>query len=469
MIVFLWTDIFLWLLLFLVSFTIYKLKSRPDMKQAMKQLSMSKSAILSGIILSFYIVVGLLDSIHFRYEVINPNTANDSNITAQYGDVISLLDYFAEPWSQLSEKTFSAPFSDVLYTKERLVTADGNFIEAYPLLEHVKPLGITNLSIYIFIIILFISIISGVLYYFYHKLQSGTIKDSLHNRSCNTDERDFISDLNSNSLFKYALIRLLFLVIICSITVCLYKNYHVLGTDKIGQDILYITLKSIRTGLVIGSLTTIFMLPLALLFGTSAGYFGGKIDDVIQYIYITLSSIPGVLLISALILIIQTQIALHPNWFETIAEQADIRLLFLCIILGITSWSGLCRLLRAETLKLKQMDYVVAAKTMHVSDLRIIIRHIIPNLVHLIIINIAMGFSGLVLAEAVLSYIGVGVDPTTMSWGNMINSARLELSRDPIVWWPILGAFIPMFTFVLALNIFADKLRDVFDPRIRTK
>lgn len=233
MIVFLWTDIFLWLLLFLVSFTIYKLKSRPDMKQAMKQLSMSKSAILSGIILSFYIVVGLLDSIHFRYEVINPNTANDSNITAQYGDVISLLDYFAEPWSQLSEKTFSAPFSDVLYTKERLVTADGNFIEAYPLLEHVKPLGITNLSIYIFIIILFISIISGVLYYFYHKLQSGTIKDSLHNRSCNTDERDFISDLNSNSLFKYALIRLLFLVIICSITVCLYKNYHVLGTDKL--------------------------------------------------------------------------------------------------------------------------------------------------------------------------------------------------------------------------------------------
>ena len=106
---------------------------------------------------------------------------------------------------------------------------------------------------------------------------------------------------------------------------------------------------------------------------------------------------------------------------------------------------------------------------MRVNNFKIILRHIIPNLVHIIIINIAIDFSALVLAEAVLSYIGVGVDPTTMSWGNMINSSRLELSRDPIVWWPVLGAFIPMFIFVLALNLFADKIRDAFDPRLRVQ
>jgi ABC-type dipeptide/oligopeptide/nickel transport systems, permease components len=126
---------------------------------------------------------------------------------------------------------------------------------------------------------------------------------------------------------------------------------HVFGTNKIGEDVFYLSIKSIRTGLIIGTLTTIFMLPFALICGLLAGYFGGIVDDIIQYLYTTLSSIPGVLLITAMMLVMEVVITNHPQLFPTIAERADARLLLLCLILGITSWSGLCRLLRAENIK----------------------------------------------------------------------------------------------------------------------
>jgi len=246
-----------------------------------------------------------------------------------------------------------------------------------------------------------------------------------------------------------------------------HNYYHVFGTNKIGQDMLYETIKSIRTGLLIGTLTTIFMLPFALFFGTIAGYFGGFIDDIIQYIYTTLSSIPGVLLITAMVLVMQVYITNHAHLFPTIADRADARLLILCFILGITSWSSLCRLLRAETLKLREQEFVTASIAMGARPMLIILRHIMPNVMHIIIITIVLDFSGLVLAEAILSYVGVGVDPTTASWGNMINTSRLELAREPMVWWPLLSALIFMFFLVLSANLFADTVRDAFDPRLR--
>src|SRR5699024_2094541 len=132
-------------------------------------------------------------------------------------------------------------------------------------------------------------------------------------------------------------------------------------TDEICQDVLFESLKSIRTGVLIGTLTTLVMLPFALLFGPMAGYFRGWVDDLIQYIYTTLSSIPGVLLIVAFMLMLQVYVQNHPLIFDSAAARADIRLLFLCVILGITSWSNLCRVLRAETLKLTQVEYVQAA------------------------------------------------------------------------------------------------------------
>lgn len=243
------------------------------------------------------------------------------------------------------------------------------------------------------------------------------------------------------------------------------KPYHIFGTNKIGDDMLYETLKSVRTGLLIGTLTTVFMLPFALFFGLVAGYFGGLIDDLIQYVYTTLSSIPGVLLITATVLVMQVVISEHPTLFPTIADRADARLLLLCFILGITSWASLCRLLRAETLKLREQDFVTASIAMGARKFWIIFRHILPNVIHIVLITIVLDFSGLVLAEAILSYVGVGVDPTTPSWGNMINTSRLELARDPVVWWPLTAALLAMFFLVLSANLFADCVRDAFDPR----
>jgi ABC-type dipeptide/oligopeptide/nickel transport system permease subunit len=244
-----------------------------------------------------------------------------------------------------------------------------------------------------------------------------------------------------------------------------HPGTHVFGTDKVGQDVLYLTLKSVRTGILIGTLTTLIMLPAAVFLGLLAGYAGGWIDDVIQYLYTTLNSIPGVLLIAAAVLMMQVVIDTHPEWFATAAERADVRLLALCAILGITSWTGLCRLLRGETLKLRELEYVQAARALGVSNLRILGRHILPNLMHIVMIAIVMDFSGLVLAEAVLSDVGIGVDPNTISFGTMINTARMELAREPMVWWSLAAAFIFMFVLVLAANLFADVVRDAFDPR----
>ena len=247
----------------------------------------------------------------------------------------------------------------------------------------------------------------------------------------------------------------------------LSTGYHALGTDRIGNDVLWQALKSIRTALVIGSLTTLAMLPPAIVFGISAGYFKGKVDDAIQYLYTTITSIPGVLLVAACALMMQVYIDNHAELYDTSAARADLRLFLLCMILGLTGWSGLCRLLRAETLKLRELEYVQAARAFGVSHWRIMTRHLLPNVAHLVLITVVLEFSGLVLYEAVLSYLGIGVDPSMNSFGSMIDGARLEMSRDPMIWWNLMTAFVFMLALVLAANLFADAVRDAFDPRTR--
>jgi peptide/nickel transport system permease protein len=157
----------------------------------------------------------------------------------------------------------------------------------------------------------------------------------------------------------------------------------------------------------------------------------------------------------------------HPDLFETGVERADLKLFLLCTVLGLTGWAGLCRLLRAETLKLRELDYVQAANAFGVSSTRVMVRHIFPNVAHLMLIVTVLDFSSLILYEAVLSYVGVGVDPSMNSFGGMINLARKEMSLDPVVWWSFAAAFGFMVTVVLAVNLFADGVRDAFDPRAR--
>jgi len=229
-----------------------------------------------------------------------------------------------------------------------------------------------------------------------------------------------------------------------------YPRSHWLGTDKVGNDVLLSALKGVRTAMLIGVVTTLIVTPFAIFFGVLAGFFGGWVDDAVQYVYSTLASIPGILLIAAFMLI------------------ADRGLMQLCIILGITSWTGLCRLLRGETLKLRELEYVQAAEALGVSRWKIAWRHIVPNLMHIVLITMVLRFSGLVLSEAVLSFIGIGVDPQTGSWGRMINEARLELSREPPVWWNLLAAFVFMFGLILPANLFGDAVRDALDPRLKT-
>jgi peptide/nickel transport system permease protein len=178
-----------------------------------------------------------------------------------------------------------------------------------------------------------------------------------------------------------------------------------------------------------------------------------------------MTSIPGVLLIAACVLMMQVYIDNNASLFITVATRADLRLFVLCLILGLTGWAGLCRLLRAETMKLREMEYVQAARAFGLGPWRIMRRHILPNVMHIIVITMVLEFSGLVLYEAVLSYLGIGVDPSTPSYGTMIDASRLEMSRDPMIWWNLLTAFMFLLALVLCANILADAVQDAFDPR----
>jgi peptide/nickel transport system permease protein len=225
-----------------------------------------------------------------------------------------------------------------------------------------------------------------------------------------------------------------------------HPGAHWLGTDILGRDVVYRGLKGVRVALLIGVFTSLIVIPLALLLGVTAGYFGRRIDDGVFFVMTVLASVPDLLLLIALI---------------TVLGKGTLQV---CFALGVTSWVGFCRLARGETLKLREADYVAAARALGVSDSRIILRHILPNLAHLVIITFALTFTGLVLTETILAYLGVGIDG---SWGQMIDQARNELSRTPIIWWNIATAAVMLFTLVLAVNTIADAMRDIVDPRTR--
>jgi len=438
------TDALLYVLIVgILIFIIGTLRNK-ELRRPWRFVGQRKLAMIAFVVLLGFVIIGLLDSIHY-YSVNNPT------------EIKSVLDALLSPLGQHHEKTYSAPFSSHLYSKEVITSLRGQY-RGYPQLRYVSnSISILQASLIAFAKGMVVWLLALALFVLINA------------------KRQRMTFLIYCRLLFYGQTKIVWREIWITIGVMilfafwaydLSRIYHILGTDQVGADVFYQTVKSIRTGLMIGTLTTLIMLPFAIILGMLAGYFRGWVDDVVQYVYTTLSSIPGVLLISAAILALQVFISVHPKLFPTLMLRADARLLALCLLLGITSWTGLCRLLRAETLKLRTADYVQAAKVLGVGDLRILMRHILPNIMHIILITMVLDFSGLVLAEAVLSYVGVGVDPMTLSWGMMINSARLQLARDPIVWWPLLAAFIFMFILVLSANIFADAVRDAFDPKL---
>ena len=426
--VFLWTDILIWILVFAITILGSIVSRSEDIREKWREIFKSKLAIVSAIVLGFYLFFALIDSIHIKDE-------SSSNI-------VSLLDIAFKHRAENKERTYSSPFSLREYSKDIFVDKNGTTKQIY------RPLKFVNKGR--FIVDTLKALVIGSLI--------SSIFILLHLKYIKRDKA--ISWTTAYITFST-------LIILFSWLYILSFDYHVLGTDKVGGDVLYQSLKSIRTGVLIGVLTTLITLPFAIVLGVSAGFFGGVVDDIIQYIYTTLNSIPSVLLIASAVLLMQVLMDNHPTWFETTIERADLRLLFLVLILGLTSWTSLCRLLRAETLKISQLDFITASKAFGVSSFNIIKRHIIPNLMHIILISVVLDFSGLVLAEAVLSYVGVGVDPTMYSWGNMINQARLEMAREPMVWWSLFSAFIFMFALVLSANLLSDRVQFVLDPKNR--
>jgi peptide/nickel transport system permease protein len=404
----------------------------------------SKIAMASAIVLAFYLSFALLDSLHFKITEDN---------SGKSGEIVSLLDMAFAHQKDFSERTYSAPFATTEYAKSITVNEKGVTVQRYLPLKHVDAHESTKKGV--------AALLGGLL------LSSLLILIHLLWREKQGWRRHLYRVIRGETLLPWrtAYLTLSVLVILFTWLYVMSFSYHVLGTDKVGGDLFYASMKSIRTGVLIGILTTLVTLPLAIVLGVSAGFFRGWVDDLIQYLYTTLSSIPGVLLIAAGVLSMQVMMDQHPDWFASTIERSDLRLLFLILILGGTSWTGLCRLLRAETLRISRMDYVTAARAFGVSRWRIMARHIVPNLTHIILISVVLDFSGLVLAEAVLSYVGVGVDPTMYSWGNMINQARLEMAREPMVWWSLFSAFAFMFVLVLAANLFSDRVQHVLDPR----
>ena len=430
-----------------------------------KQVPRSKVGVISMMVLSLYVVIALLDSVHFHPKLDKQDQS--TNETQYSGEIVSLFDQMVDDLRNSTEKTYSAPFAAYLYAKETINLPDGTQQRVYPRLSwggaHLKDpenekkgdlikLALTGAMkaamLWVVLMLLLCSYLS-----IRFKKSFSTVLNNIIRGGSEVPWRTFA-------------ITLAIILLIVLVSMEWAAKYHVLGTDKVGEDVLYQALKSIRTGVLIGTLTTILVLPLAIVLGIMAGFFRGWVDDVIQYIYTTLNSIPGILLIAAAVLMLQVHMNNNADQFSSLAIRSDYRLLFLCLIMGLTSWTGLCRLLRAESLKLREVEFVQAASAFGVGQMQTIFKHILPNVMHIVLITVVLDFSGLVMAEAVLAYINIGVDPTMNSWGNMINSARLQMAREPIVWWSLAASLFFMFTLVLFANLFADVVRDALDPRI---
>lgn len=425
-----WTDALVYLLVIGLILWLITFRKTNEWRLIQNCIFKKTRYLIVLMILAVYGLIGVLDTIHFK----NSHHPNG---------VKSVLDLILSPLGSRTEITYSAPFALYSYSSETFKTNDGQLKQIFPRLKYSGVhLKYTDQDRRIDILLrmtigVFIGLGLTVLFY------------------CAAVFFNKVSFTAYSPVKKTFWLTLGCILIIISSIAMLMHEYHILGTDKVGRDVFYIAVKSIRTGLVIGTVTTLVMLPFALLFGMWSGYYRGWVDDIIQYIYTTLSSVPGILLIAAAVLSFQIRVE----------ENPDLRLVILCIILGVTSWTTLCRLLRGETLKLRESGFVESAIVLGTKNFKILWHHIMPNLMHIVIITVVLDFSSLVLAEAVLSYVGVGVDPTSYSWGNMINAARLEMARDPVVWWSLLGALFLMFTLVFSANVFSDALQEALNPR----
>jgi ABC-type dipeptide/oligopeptide/nickel transport system permease subunit len=240
---------------------------------------------------------------------------------------------------------------------------------------------------------------------------------------------------------------------------------HPLGTDYKGRSVWRKTFYGVKISITVAFLASLISIAIGVPLGAIAGYFRGFTDEVIVWLFTTLSSIPYILLILAFALVLKDKSVTVP-WFHggVTFELAGITSVYLAM--GLTSWVGICRLIRGETMKHKEREYVLAAKSYGCGSGRIIRRHLLPNVFHIVIINFSLQFVGFVQAEVILSFLGMG-EKSKPSWGVMIDDARLTLTRG--FWWEMAAATAAIFIISLALNVFGDRLRDALDPKLRTE
>jgi peptide/nickel transport system permease protein len=461
--VILWTDVALWAMFAALVGYVIHVRRDANLLATWRKVAHDHAALSAGVVLLLFALVTMLDSVHFRRAL-----APSAGSTAVFYDTNteSLLDVVLSRQIGMRETTYSAPLATHGHTKES-IEVDGQSVRDFPRLKH----GGAHLKqpdrewARDVIVRAVAGALAGVLAAALMAWLAGSALRRAHGGVA-AALRDIAADRTTYPV-RAMLATLFALSVLGGVVIALMGHYHVLGTDRTGNDVLVQALKSVRTAFVIGMLSTVATLPFAIVLGVLAGYFRGWVDEAVQYAYTTLSSVPNVLLIAACVLMVQVFLDKNPEMFETGVERSDLKIFLLCVILGITGWSTLCRLIRGETLKLRELDYVQAATAFGVSHGRIMSRHIVPNVMHLVLITTVLGFSDLILYEAVLTYVGVGVDPSMSSFGGMINLARSEMSRDPLVWWSFAAAFGFMVTLVLAANLFADGVRDAFDPRAR--
>ena len=217
------------------------------------------------------------------------------------------------------------------------------------------------------------------------------------------------------------------------------------GTDIFGRSILYKILIGTRTAMTIGFVVTGISIPLGITLGAIAGYYGGRVDAFVVWIYSVISSVPSILLIIGMSYVLGKGM---PS---------------ICLALGAVSWVGLCRLIRGEVIKHRNREYVLAVRLLGGSDARIIFRHILPNVIHLAIVMASLTTLNAIKSEVILTFLGVGIQDGS-SWGTMITDATGELVTG--IWWPLVGVTSAMFLIIYALNVVGDALRDALDPKL---
>jgi len=223
---------------------------------------------------------------------------------------------------------------------------------------------------------------------------------------------------------------------------------HPMGTDNLGRDVALRLVQGSRIAFHVGIMTSLIAIPLGVLLGLLGGYFGGKMDSFVVWLCATVASMPGLLFILAISMVVGQG------------------LLGIYLGIGLTTWVGVCRTIRAEVMKHKDRAYVQAARVMGYSHARIMFRHLLPNVAHMILIQFSVRFPSAVGTEVFISFLGIGVQGEP-SWGVMINNARLRLWQG--VWWEMTFVTAAIFILVLVFNHLADELRDILDPALRNE